>query len=90
MRRLRALHQAGQDRLTAWELDFLGPGADGVPGRIETYGKAWAEPSLADPSALDSPLSARQRTKVEEIARAVRRRKPQRSPPGTRDVDDAP
>ena len=55
---------------TEWEREFL----SGVPERVRTYGRAFANPALADPAMPRGALSLRQRRKGRELARTVRKR----------------
>lgn len=75
----RAADQAGVE-LSDWEGEFLG----GVEARVETYGRAFADPDKGGPGQA---LSALQRRKLKEIAAKAKgetERKPERRKP----VDD--
>lgn len=62
----RAAEQAGV-KLSEWEGEFLGS----VEGRVEKYGRAFADPDLG---AMNGALSLRQGIKLKEIAAKTRRK----------------
>jgi hypothetical protein len=81
LRIIRRLRIAGAD-VSDWEGEFL----ESVEGRIQTYGRAFADPEKGAPGHA---LSMRQSRKLKEI---VTKAKPSRlSPPapGDRDGDEA-
>ncbi len=64
----RAADRAGV-KLSEWEDEFLGSVAE----RVKTYGRAFGDPELGDPSA---PLSMMQAVKLKEITRKAKGEKP--------------
>jgi hypothetical protein len=66
LRRARAAAARSGAKLSAWEGEFLGS----VEGRLETYGRAFADPEKGSPSAS---LSVLQSVKVREIAAKAKR-----------------
>ncbi len=80
----RAARRAGM-ALSAWEGEFL----SSVETRVETFGRAFADPEKGQPG---SALSARQRIKLKEIAAKASGKQPRqpkgrvgRPPSGTSD-----
>lgn len=71
LKRARRAAEATGVELSDWEGEFLGSVAD----RVDTYGRAFADPAKGAPGAA---LSERQGAKLEEIAAKIRRR-PRRS-----------
>ena len=61
VRRARKTAEAGGVELSPWEGEFLG----GVEERVETYGRAFADPEKGAPGQA---LSALQTRKLKEIA----------------------
>jgi hypothetical protein len=61
VRRARKTAEAGGVELSEWEGEFLG----GVEERVETYGRAFADPEKGAPGQA---LSALQTRKLKEIA----------------------
>ena len=61
VRRARKTAEAGGEELSSWEGEFLG----GVEERVETYGRAFADPEKGAPGQA---LSALQTRKLKEIA----------------------
>jgi len=61
LRRARAAVEKSGAELSAWEGDFLGS----VESRLETFGRAFADP---EKGAHSASLSVRQTVKIREIA----------------------
>jgi hypothetical protein len=64
--RLLTLAQTGENAATEWEREFL----SGVKERIETYGRAFADPEKGD---LSAPVSIRQGIKIHQIRLSLNR-----------------
>lgn len=62
----RAAEQSGTE-LSDWEGEFLGS----VEERVETYGRAFADP---EKGAMDASLSLRQGVKLREIGAKIRKK----------------
>lgn len=54
-------------KVTDWEQEFL----SGVSDRLQTFGRAFADPEKGDPSM---PLSIKQSFKMNEIKRSIRKK----------------
>ena len=74
-RQIRALRErADEGALSAWEATLLSDTADGLPERLERFGRAFRDPALGDATDPQAPLSLRQHAKVRQIARDLGRR----------------
>lgn len=67
LRRARRAAELAGVKLSDWEGEFLGS----VEGRVEKYGRAFADPDLG---AMNGALSLRQGIKLKEIAAKTRRK----------------
>ena len=72
IRRIGEEAQASGVALSGWEETFLADPEEGLEGRLERHGRAFAEPALAAPWDPEGPLSLRQKAKVRQIERKVR------------------
>jgi hypothetical protein len=66
LRKARAAAAKSGAKLSDWEGEFLGS----VEGRLETYGRAFADP---EKGSLSASLSVRQSVKIREIAAKAKR-----------------
>ena len=74
-RKLRTLRASVEEgTLSAWETELLSETSDGLPERLERFGRAFRDPGLADSADPQGPLSMRQSAKVREIERDIARR----------------